>query len=445
MTLARINYDYHRHESIGTFICPGYGCVRVSVAGEICCDCSGTGWLHMNNGGADDHLIGHVCGKFIDRCDGCGHHRFADGVEAERAHREECGCGHGLPNNSRDHIWVDYGGGDGQIARAMLNAGFDTIITDSSDSEDFRTIEVVIPKADAALFIETLDTAYDSLPGKEGAEMKDEKVLDENTKNGYRRLAKTPSFEGGPCGGPLRAATLDELNKAVPSSRGVPSLLDAINSPLVRVSAFGLEEITRAGCRPVLRLNGELLTTFDGKPIVILERAAPLADDRKRKAQEDVVDAAYLLIAQLNEMNFQDHPKTEQLRLESRRRGLVDALGKLQHALNSSLINDKTSHGRDRVASIIKEQFPTAGGYRIEELSKLEDENVLMGKIYLDGQYHHVQFVEVQTIDGEQQPVNDPERRYYDGVGQFNDECMRTVKLAGFTGNYVMFIFPAAP
>lgn len=148
---------------------------------------------------------------------------------------------------------------------------------------------------------------------------------------------------------------------------------------------------------------------------------------------ESLRKSAYRLLSQLNGMSFQDHSIADQRQLELARRGLVEGLHKV-HFEPSSL--------HDSAAVRADSELLNVGGYRLEDLERVEDEAVLFGTCYLGGIYYHVTLIEVTAVDGEQRPVNDPQEWYYDLVGKFNNEAMATVKVPGFPGDYVLCIYP---
>jgi hypothetical protein len=146
----------------------------------------------------------------------------------------------------------------------------------------------------------------------------------------------------------------------------------------------------------------------------------------------------YSLLNQLNEMTFQDQPLEVQRRLESRRRAVLSEMVAIDPGM---VIRGSTSLVTDRLGRHSKE-LPTAGGFEFSNLKKEDDEAVIQGNVHIDGHYFRAVLVEVHFVNEEQVPVNDPHNWYYDLVGRFNDEPMRTIKVGGFVGDYVLFIYP---
>lgn len=467
-----------------------------SEAFEPCFSCHGTGWLHMDNRPDDErdshNNLGFVCGTHIDRCDDCGRHRFEDAIAAELAHRKECGCGHGLPRSDDAFTWIDYGGREGEVYHALVKAGFKPVVTDSSDGEDFRTLEVIIAEGEADKFIATLDTAYAAMKGLHAKKLE------------MRASAKTTNFseprigpivvesfgvflghpdkpDGAPiCWGKQWALDDEECGAcshergcseetttnqegivmkddvtqkgylSPKKDRGVPELTGRINSPVDHISVFTREQVVRSGCKIIERNNGAILTTFDGKPIVILDKIVPETDpgsvEKKMhgvRLLEEFKTAALELLSQLNLMRFTDQPVKEQHRLEARRRGLLTALDgmeALKQGKNPQNLHKETSWARDRLAQVdYRGQLSLASGYRIEGLEK--EDGVVQGRIYVDGQHYHLVAVAVHEIDGLQTPVDDP-NEWYHSIGNLNDSAMTTIKIPGFEGNYVIAIYP---
>ena len=192
----------------------------------------------------------------------------------------------------------------------------------------------------------------------------------------------------------------------------------------------GKATVTRQG-HPVGYLVGRSLSENETETVL---KANKVENERV----EELLTAAKRLFDALNSMSFRYHPEAEVRELESRRRGFKDAMALLQASRHPGDVG-----GRDADRKMANwGEFHDAGGYRIESLRKLDDEAVLQGVIYIHGSMHHIQFIEVHNVNGEQKPVNDPYDRYYDGVGRFADYSMETTKVTGYAGDYVMFIFP---
>jgi hypothetical protein len=436
-----------------------------SEAFEACNSCGGTGWLEMRSDKRDDVeqgfiMLGHDGGLHIERCDGCGHHRFRDDCEAERAHREECGCGHGLPQLGKKYRFVDYPGRNNELFNEMKRAGFEPIMYSEEE------MQVDILEDEAAHFIKTLDAARE-LQSKQFEQMMSRPLITSKVDYDYleqRALEESCDREILVVASPVHRnrefeADWSGLIDNRPSRHTWPAL-DAPcrgftpnemstrrveNMPIEKDPAAAeiTDEYMRSiGFRQLTDKDGGPSVTRKGYPIGLLTRGpAPL---NKFFAEPDrageLIHAAKKTLDALNAMNFQYHTKTEVLELESRRRGLLEAMT----ALRSEREGDpKTVEMmRLREASTSWGKFFDAGGYRLENLQQLEDEAVLQGVIYIVGSMYHIQFIQVHQVDGVQEPVNDPYRRYYDGVGRFQDEAMETVKLEGFPGDYVVFIYP---
>lgn len=152
--------------------------------------------------------------------------------------------------------------------------------------------------------------------------------------------------------------------------------------------------------------------------------------DLARIALVELRTAAVALLDQLNSMNFQDHTREEVLRLESRRRAVFQA------------VMNNNGNWRDRALESYGEVMPTAGGYRFEGLREGAEERVVYGRAYLDGNYFHMVAIAVHDVNGEQVPVLDPNKWYYDLAGRLNIDPMTTRKLPGLSGDYVICIYP---
>jgi hypothetical protein len=421
------------------------------------CDCGSVGWLHMgHDGDRDSQTIGHDGGNHIESCNDCGHLRFADDIGAERAHRRECGCGHGLPTNDQEYDWIDYGGRSGEIYYSMIHAGFRTAILEFDSIEAYRIIDVYIPEGQAGEFIKTLDEAHDKLDSQRKKLLRQAaKCVSFTNNNNYASGLSAERFtriklEDNMREGEYTLYTL-QVDGRVTDRRYTGECHDAT---IKAKSRYTHEEIWKAGAVQIVRRDGTPRLTTTGHPIVVLEdikvalerfdpeikEEAKRQADRKIKdvgetmtsAMQDINRAALALLGQLNEMLFTDFSIKDQRALESRRRALLDAISPFADKLGG--------FSADRHTNVL----PTAGGYRIGDLIAHGEDGVLEGHIYLDGIYHHVILIEVHDVGGEQQPVNDPNDWYYNFVGRFNEEAMKTVKVAGFPGDYVLCIYPGA-
>lgn len=433
------------------------------------CECGSVGWLHMDNrheGGDDPHneaVLGIPCGMHIDMCSDCGHYRFQGSIDAELAHRRECGCGHGLPKNDDAYTWIGYRGANNEVWRAMHGAGFH--VSDEPDQEDF---EVYIEEGKAALFIQVLDNTYaameeerkrrpieqatrllkqfdDAFPQARYYMSAAEKNGDTMTcphpdhdpdRNGFRKAAKTPGF----------AEDLRPLKRQY--SQNETSTRKKITAVLC---LFSEEEMKRSNFEPDKVLDS-VVTDENGFPrgklMCPVSKELSELDLGKHRLQEAAITglarAAMALIGQLNEMNFQDHPKEEALRLKSRQRGLLEQLDELKRSESPGYLQylNSTSVGHDRQANFHRRHLPTAGGFRFGELHPMEGEDNFHGVVYLDGITFYAVLIKVQNVNGEQQPTNDPEGRYQDLL-QFNDGNIQTVKIDSHPGDFVMCIYPA--
>ena len=85
------------------------------------------------------------------------------------------------------------------------------------------------------------------------------------------------------------------------------------------------------------------------------------------------------------------------------------------------------------------------GSFRVEELRRLEGEDVLLGTVALFRTLHHFQAVKVaRDAKGCQVGTRDPHHRFSD-VAQVNgDGALETVELPGFDGEWVLCIYPFA-
>lgn len=81
---------------------------------------------------------------------------------------------------------------------------------------------------------------------------------------------------------------------------------------------------------------------------------------------------------------------------------------------------------------------------RILDVRKLDGEAALLGHVYLYGVMHHAWFVEVEEQDGDQVAVDDPFNRLEE-FQQLDADAGRfqTVEVPGFSGTYVVVIYPA--
>jgi hypothetical protein len=383
---------------------------------EFCADCGGTGWLHMDNRsdltspsdlGPGEYVIGVDGGMFVDRCDSCM--RYPGMVSAERAHRFECGCGHGLPRSIGPSTWVGYPGHDAEIQKAMFIAGF------SHTWLSKEIIQVEIEDARAEEFVRVLDRVYSNM---------------ERLPNHFAKVTPfAEALKGMPMADEYRRLD-EELAGLDKNGRSVA--IDRNNPP----TKFSVDEIKANGCRPLFQDTSKRVSTNrEGEPICIMERKAVLTPPQPWAGESMVQlkDSIYALLGQLNEMTFQDQPIEMQRRLDSRRRALLNQMSLIDK--NMSVVNDR----RTTMYSLV-----TRGGYEFSNLKKEKDEAVIHASAHLDWHYYRAVFIEVHDVNGEQQPVHDPHNWFYDLVGRFNDEPMSTTKLTGFTGDYVLCIYPSS-
>lgn len=371
---------------------------------EFCEDCDGTGWLHMDNrldSRLSPFVIGVDGGMFVDACSTCD--RFANMTDAELVHRNECGCGHGLPNVNAHYTWLGYPGFNAEIEKALKTAGF-TVVWRTKE-----IIEVRIVPSRSALFTETLDAAHEAL--KETVRVKNDS---------YRQQAKAPSFiEPG-----------SHLNKKMETN-----MPNADSGEMDKVpSKFTEEEIRNNGCRP-LHVRGTKIvsTNYRGEPICFMEHKR-LEVGRYGQLKDNI----YSLLNQLNEMTFQDQPLEMQRRLESRRRAVLSEMAAVDPGM---MIKGSTSLVNDRLGRFGAE-LPTAGGFEFSKLEKGEDEAVIHGNVHIDGHYFRAVLVEVHMVNGEQLAVNDPCNWFTDLIGPLNETILKTINVGGFTGDYVLCIYP---
>jgi hypothetical protein len=89
---------------------------------------------------------------------------------------------------------------------------------------------------------------------------------------------------------------------------------------------------------------------------------------------------------------------------------------------------------------------PAAGfPFRIESVRPIEDEESLLGTVYVLGVLHHAWFVRVTEDEDDQIAVDDPHGRLEDFRRLDLDAGrLRTVEVPGYPGHeYVMVIYPA--
>lgn len=401
---------------------------HITLPLEICDSCDGVGWLHMNNGSRTNSVdmnlftIGHDGGMHIERCDGCESNRFKDDIEADLAHRIECGCGHGLPHNNYAYTWFDYGGPDGDMFHALTRAGFSPTIEESDNIEKYRVIKACIPAGYGSVFIKTIDEVYGAYLTKRNAE----KLASYSYGTA---LARASYLAASAKAGSIASEKYEDGVRKLGKQRenGTDVSMGAM-VPYDICSICGhRSKVPKDYCDHVKNTESAVLET---------KATLELIPDILRQRLGALEKASTALVRQLGSMNFQDHPKKEQLEVDLARRGVLTALAD---------ITTGESTRNDRAAQLARQELFLVGGYRIDNLRKLEDENVLFGRCYLGGLYHHITLIEVHHPDGVQEPVNDPEERYIKTVGQFNDEAMATVKVPGFEGEYVLFIYPSTP
>jgi hypothetical protein len=83
-------------------------------------------------------------------------------------------------------------------------------------------------------------------------------------------------------------------------------------------------------------------------------------------------------------------------------------------------------------------------GFTIGGIRQIEDEDALLGVVYIFGVMHHAWFVRVEDTDDDQVATNDP----CDRLAEFHQldadaGRLRTVTVPGFPGDYVLVIYPA--
>jgi hypothetical protein len=81
---------------------------------------------------------------------------------------------------------------------------------------------------------------------------------------------------------------------------------------------------------------------------------------------------------------------------------------------------------------------------RIESVRQLEEEDGLLGTVYIFGVMHHAWFVRVDDTDDDQVATDDP----HDRLSEFRQldadgGRFQTVEVPGFPGQYVLVIYPA--
>lgn len=373
----------------------------------VMCGCEEKGWDHYHSNGV---------GMNIQRCDDC--RKFADDNEAAKAHHKICMCELtprvSIPEDLQSKMV-------GDARTAVWWPKDEEAVTEMNKELKgwFYGIEKAIGHP---ITIKTAETPLDN------THYKLERAMDDR-KDACRENSKPSSF------GSETSITKDPTGDFGYRASNRPSHRYA-DKPMVPC-IFTEEQMASVGFRPLKMADGAIVTGKTGRPHGVLAEL-PKTNAGREEAVQDLCKAVINLLGQLNEMRFDDHSIKEQHRIESVRRAALTALRVVTKNPCS-----KDSVERDKLATVIRETFALAGGFRVSEIEKLEDEEVLQGKCFLDGIYHHIQFVRVQTVDGEQKPVLDPHHRYYDGVGRFNDSHMRTVEVPGFKGEYVLFIYPS--
>lgn len=357
---------------------------------DFCDDCGGTGWLHMDNrAGATDSagslVVGVDYGMHVDACSTCN--IFGDMVVAEREHRGTCGCGHGLPRQGFQNIWHGYPGRNGELTKALEKHFVVSRIRD-------ELIEVEIGPQHADLFTAVLDRGYDLLMNdslKTKEELSVSNQIDPNYVTAEKRIQ-----------------------------------LNAERREAAKTQSFAE--------------GGGVSTPADERAVLLLQRKAQ--SEGYARAHKDLgvlKESIYALLGQLNNMTFQDQPVEMQRRLDSRRRAL---LSQMSHIDKNMVVAGNISTTNDRRHLVEKDQLPQHGGYEFQNLKKGENESVLHGTFYLDAHYYRAVLIEVHKVNGEQQPVNDPENWYYDLVAPLNHTVMQTITVQGFKGDYVLCVYP---
>lgn len=320
---------------------------------NFCDDCGGTGWLHMDNRSAvmrdqKEPIIGVDGGMFVDACSTCD--RFPTMTAAELVHRNECQCGHGLPQPGERYKWVGYPGSNREISTALTAAGF--VVYNTSNEEVVCTW---IQSTRTRQFINALDEVHQKM---------EESALRCNGKT-YTGLVI-----GGSSKKEEYTMTAVEQNPEKNEQQYVKSL--------------------RKYAAPSLS-NTQL----------------------QRPSTRELKDAIYGLLGQLNDMNFRDHSIDAQRRLESRRRAVMEKMSAIDTGIfmqgTTSLVNDRLATNRRGI--LPKSGGYEFQNLKKEEL---EDEAVLHGSIFLDSHNYRVVLIEVHDIDGEQRAVKDPNDWYHD-------------------------------
>jgi hypothetical protein len=80
----------------------------------------------------------------------------------------------------------------------------------------------------------------------------------------------------------------------------------------------------------------------------------------------------------------------------------------------------------------------------IQDVRPVDGEAALLGHVFVHGVMHHAWFVQVEEADGDQVAVNDPYNRLEE-FQQLDADAGRfqTVEVPGFSGQYVLVIYPA--
>jgi hypothetical protein len=80
----------------------------------------------------------------------------------------------------------------------------------------------------------------------------------------------------------------------------------------------------------------------------------------------------------------------------------------------------------------------------IQGVRPVDGEAALLGHVFVHGVMHHAWFVQVEEADGDQVAVNDPYNRLEE-FQQLDADAGRfqTVEVPGFSGQYVLVIYPA--
>lgn len=91
-----------------------------------------------------------------------------------------------------------------------------------------------------------------------------------------------------------------------------------------------------------------------------------------------------------------------------------------------------------------QQQLATRFPFWIESVRPIEQEAALLGTVYIFAVLHHAWFVQVVEDDGDQVAVDDPHGRLAESHQLDSDGGrMQTVQVPGYSGDYVLVVYPA--